>query len=443
MNDRSKRGGAAQARWLAASWLALAIATPLAQAADEDALSLEAPETPATPAPSSKTGTPAADTSSKTLRLYVEGTVGRLWRRGGLADADSRRVSIDYSQSFRLAPGWRAVLSDRFDDVHPAGEGERSSANSLREAYVGWQAEDGGQLLEFGRINLRLGPAYGFNPTDYFRDGALRAVTTADPLALREIRLGAVMLRGQHLWQGGGVMVAIAPKLADAPSDAPMSLDLGATNRRLRGLAAVSGKLGERVNWQLLGYGEQARSPQWGANLTALLSDAAVAHAEWSRGREPDRLASALGQPSVERQRQRWSAGLTYTTSTRLAITAEYAYNGAAPDRAAWDAVGAAGGASALGAYLLDAQNRQDSSSRTAWLVYATQKSLGLKNLDLTGFVRFNAEDRSRFTWVEIRYHWDRFDAAVQWFGASGSSLSEYGVIPNRQSLQVLGTWFF
>ena len=129
-----------------------------------------------------------------------------------------------------------------------------------------------------------------------------RSITTADPLALRENRMGTVMLRAQRLWTGGGLMVALAPKLADAPSDAPMSLDLGATNRHNRGLVAWSGKAGERINWQLLGYGEQGRGPQLGANLTALLSDAAVAHAEWSRGSEPDRLPYALGEaaPSHE-----------------------------------------------------------------------------------------------------------------------------------------------
>lgn len=404
---------------------------------DDDALSLQAPAAEQ----AGDKSTPAA--ADRTMRLFAEGAIGRLQRRGGLSDTDTRRLSIDYSQTFKPAPGWRAVLSNRFDDVHPAGPGERSSANSLREAYVGWQDEGGSTLVEFGRVNLRLGPAYGFNPTDYFRDGALRAVTTADPLALRENRLGTVMLRAQRLWAGGGLMVALAPKLADAPSDAPVSLDLGATNRHNRGLVAWSGKAGERVNWQLLAFGEQGRGPQLGANLTALLSDAAVAHAEWSRGSEPDRLPYALGTAAPSHHRQRLAAGLTYTTSTRLAITAEYAYNGAAPNRATWNSVGATGGVEALGAYLLDAQTRQDSASRSAWLIYATQKSLGLKNLDLTGFVRVNAQDHSRFTWLELRYHWDRFDAAVQWFGAQGRALSEYGVIPNRQSLQLLGAWYF
>lgn len=424
-------------RRLLAVCAVMALAQGVALAADDDdALSLQAPTTPVADA-----AAPSAATRS--MRLYVEGSAGRLMRRGGLSDTDSRRVSVDYSQSFKLAPGWRAVLSDRFDDVHPAGAGERSSANSLREAYVGWQDDGGNTLVEFGRVNLRLGPAYGFNPTDYFRDGSLRAITTADPLALRENRMGTVMLRAQRLWTGGGLMVALAPKLADAPSDAPMSLDLGATNRHNRGLVAWSGKAGERINWQLLGYGEQGRGPQLGANLTALLSDAAVAHAEWSRGSEPDRLPYVLGEAAPSHARQRVAAGLTYTTSTRLALTAEYAYNGAAPDRATWNSVAAAGGANALGGYLLDVQQRQDSASRSAWLVYATQKSLGLKNLDLTGLVRINTQDHSRFAWLELRYHWDRFDAAVQWYGTQGKELSEYGVIPNRQSLQLLGAWYF
>lgn len=417
-----------------------ALATGAVHAADDDALSLEAP-TP-TPAAAGPAAAPAVASADRSWRLYAEGAVGRLSRRGGLNDASSRRLSLDYNQSFRPAVGWRAVLSDRLDDIHPADSGERSTVNSLREAYVSWQDEGGSTIIEFGRINLRLGPAYGFNPTDYFRAGALRAVTTADPIALRENRLGTVMLRAQWLWQGSGLMVSLAPKLANAPNDAPWSLDLGSTNRRNRGLVALSGKMGDRINWQGLAYGEEGRGPQIGANLTALLSDAAVAHAEWSRGSEPDRLPLALGQPAATHARQRLSAGLTYTTSTRTAITAEYAYNGAAPDRAAWNAASVLG-ASALGGYLLDVQNRQDSASRSAWLVYVTQKSLGLKNLDLTGFVRVNAEDHSRFTWLELRYHWDRFDAALQWFGAQGKSLSEYGVIPNRQSLQLLGAVYF
>lgn len=400
-----------------------------AQAADDDALALEAPAAATAPTRS--------EASTTSLRIFGEIAVGRLMRRGGLGDADTRRASIDYTQTFRPAPGWRAVLSDRLDDIHPAESGERATTNSLREAYVSWQDDAGTTVIEFGRINLRNGPAYGNNPTDYFRGGALRAISTADPLALRENRLGTVMLRAQRLWANGGLTLALAPKLTDHAGNAPFSLDLGATNRHQRGLLTWSGKTGDHLNWQLLGYVEEGSGPQLGANGTVLVGDAVVAHGEFSRSSEPDRLAALLDGSAPSSARTRWTTGLTYTAPTRTAITLEYAHDGAAPSRATW-AAAAAQGSEVLGSYLLDAQQRQDNASRGAWLVYVSQKSLGTKNLDLNGFVRVNADDHSRFGWVELRYHWNRIDLAAQWYGAHGKATAEYGVIPNRQSLQLL-----
>ena len=100
------------------------------------------------------------------------------------------RVSVDFSHSARLAPGWRAVISDRLDHVHPTDAGADATVNSLREAYLSWQPDGGNTVVELGRINLRYGPGYGYNPTDFFRDGSLRVLTTANPFALRENRTG-------------------------------------------------------------------------------------------------------------------------------------------------------------------------------------------------------------------------------------------------------------
>ncbi|MBP6898868.1 MAG: hypothetical protein KBC73_02205 [Burkholderiaceae bacterium] len=414
-------------------------------AAEDDALSLQAePDQPAAASGTAGTASPAAPAAAtSTLKLYAEAAVGRVSQRYGLPTLDTRRLSLDYSQSWQPATGWRLSLSNRLDSLHPVDSGERSTVNSLREAYASWQDAGGAWVLEAGRINLRNGPAYGFNPTDYLREDALRTVTTADPLALRENRLGTVMLRAQRLWTGGALSLALAPKLADAASDDSFSLDLGATNRRRKALLSWSQSWGERFSTQALAYGEDGRAPQLGANATWLLSDAAVAHGEWSRGSETDRLAQALGLPAERRSRDRAAAGLTYTTASRLALTLEYQHNGAAPDRAAWDAAAALAGSGGLGGYLLDVQRRQDSASRSAWLVYASQKSLLWKNLDLAGFVRINGEDHSRFTWLEARWHFDRVDLAAQWLDSRGRSHSEYGVIPNRRSLQLLAAVYF
>jgi hypothetical protein len=41
--------------------------------------------------------------------------------------------------------------------------------------------------------------------------------------------------------------------------------------------------------------------------------------------------------------------------------------------------------------------------------------------------------------WAELRYHWPRFDAALQWQRSSGDARSEFGIAPYRQILQLIG----
>ena len=149
------------------------------------------------------------------------------------------------------------------------------------------------KVLTFGPINLRYRPCYGCNPTDFFHDGSLRVLTTVDPIAVRENRLGTVMLRGQCVWADGSLSVSIAPKLADRPNPDGWSLDFGSTNNRDRALIALSTQFSQRVSSQVLVYKLQGLSPTLGASLRALLSDAAVARLEWSHGSEPDLLSRA------------------------------------------------------------------------------------------------------------------------------------------------------
>ena len=278
---------------------------------DLDALSLQsAPE--------------AMPESARTTQLFVEGALGHASQRYQLGGKSLGRASVDITHSSRLAPGLRAVISNRLDVVDPVEPGADAAVNSLREAYVSWQPATGNTVLELGRINLRYGPAYGYNPTDFFRDGSLRTLTTVNPFALRENRLGTFMLRGQQLWSGGSLSVAYSPKLASAANTDGLSLDWGTTNHRDRMVMALSTQLSQNVNSQLLAYKEQGLSTTVGANLTALLSDGAVGHVELSRGKEPNLLSRALGTPSQKATRNRFAGGVTYTTLGKLSFTAEY-----------------------------------------------------------------------------------------------------------------------
>ena len=397
---------------------------------DNDALKLEGAPAEAAPA------------SARDTKIFLEGAVGNSSRRYQLGSQDIGRVSLDFSHTARLGNGLRFVFSDRIDHLYPDVAGSDSTINSLREAYLSWQGEGGSTVVEFGRINLRYGPAYGYNPTDFFRDGSLRTLTTANPFALRENRMGSVMLRAQRLWTDGSLSVALSPKLANNPSLDGWSLDLGSTNNRDRALVALGTQFSQRVSTQLLAYKVDGLSTTLGASLTALLSDAATAQVEWSRGREPDLFSQALGLPSPSTTRNRFAGGLTYTTLGKLSVTAEYQYNGFALSRANAATLAANSPISQV-AYLIEAQRRQDLAPRQAYLIYVTQKDLFLKDLDLTAFIRVNAGDRSQLAWVELRRHWSSFDLAFQLQHNIGRITSEYGILPDRRVIQLLGTYYF
>ncbi len=140
--------------------------------------------------------------------------------------------------------------------------------------------------------------------------------------------------------------------------------------------------------------------------------------------------------------RNRIAAGATYTAPSSLAVTLEFAYNGFAPSASEWESLAAANPA-LLAGYLSDAQRQQDLAARQAWLLYVAQRNVGMKNLDITAFVRFNADDNSRLAWLEARYHWAQFDAALQWRVSQGRANSEFGLQPRREALQLLGAWYF
>ncbi|EGJ09741.1 hypothetical protein RBXJA2T_05398 [Rubrivivax benzoatilyticus JA2 = ATCC BAA-35] len=413
--------------------LALAAGACLAGPAfadDLDALALEAePEAPA-----------AADAGSAS-KLFVEAAAGRADQRYGLGSRSIGRATLDWRDGRRWSPALQSVLSLRLDATRPSDERVSNPVLSLREAYVGWQADGARSALEFGRINLREGPGYGYNPSDFFRDQALRTITTVNPFTLRENRLGSVMLRGQHLWQDVALEAAFSPKLEDEASDHRFSADWGATNHRDRGQIVLGTRFSESWNARWLVHRADGESTRLGASTTALLSQALVGHAEWSWSRDRELLDQALGLDGGRRSHHRTALGLTYTTAGKLSLTGEFQYNGAALDRDGWKALAASPAAAA--AYYGAATALQDNAARQAWLVYAVQRDLFIKNLELTGLLKLNRSDRSRMAWAELRYRMPRWDLALQLQDNHGDDWTEFGITTVKRSASLIGTVYF
>ena len=245
----------------------------------------------------------------------------------------------------------------------------------------------------------------------------------------------------QSLWTDGTLSALYSPKLADQPSTSEFSADFGATNRRDRWLVTASQKLSERFNPQWLLYGAAGDPVQLGLNLTTLLSDATVAHLEWSGGRSASLLSQALTLQDDSAFRSRLTAGSTYTAPNKLSLTLEVQYNGAALGSAGWDAL-RRGPPAAYGRYRRFVADLQDLPTKQRVFVRGQWQDALVNHLDLTGHVFFDAVDSSRQFWIEARYHWTRIDLALSWQLNSGQPGSDYGGLPERRIWQALARYF-
>ncbi|MFZ4623388.1 MAG: hypothetical protein ACOYNF_04040 [Rhodoferax sp.] len=383
-------------------------------------------------------------------RVFMELSAGQVsLRQGGAASttADTQRLSLDVLLDKQISPTLRGVFSDRLDQSRQS-EAPGSSVqtlNTFKEAYLSWQPQND-RVLGGGRINVRYGTAVGYNPTDYFREGANRSIVSVDPNSIRENRMGTVMLQGQTLWQGGSLTAIYAPKVADAPDDGDWSADFGSTNNRRRWLLAVSHQLADNLNPQMVLYGDQRQPVQLGLNLAALINDAMLAHLEWSGGRAKSLLAQALpwapGVAQDEVFRNRLAAGLTYTSASKMSVALEYHYNGAAVDEAQWSAL-RSDSLLNYGSYRQVVQEQLELTTRHAAFVRATWQDALVNKLDLAAMLRFNLDDSSHLAWLEARYRLNRAEVALQWQLASGDALSDFGALAQRRNIQALFRYYF
>ncbi|HEU0203131.1 MAG TPA: hypothetical protein VFR86_22195, partial [Burkholderiaceae bacterium] len=323
---------------------------------------------------------------------------------------------------------WKLGLSDRLEYLRTSGADE--TRNALREAYA--SRAFGNAFADAGRINWRNGVASGFNPTDYLRRGAVIEQGTQNPQALRENRLGAVMLRGQALADAGSVQVAWIPDFAhDNPSSSTLAAGWDRTNASRAALVKITPQLGQRFTADVLAYSRAGARPQFGANLTLLAADAWVVYTEASGGQ-----SAALPGPGETRPEPAWhnalAAGATWTTPPGIVATLEYQYSGDALTRAHWDAWQQTIGTPqerALGALRTERSRTQDPLVQRAWFArLAWDNAFGSRDLALAGFMRVSAFDRSRLWQVDATWHLSAHQSVrLIGGGFSGAPDSEYG----------------
>ena len=257
--------------------------------------------------------------------------------------------------------------------------------------------------------------ASGFNPSDFLKRGAVLDLGTQNPQALRENRLGTVMLRQQWLGDWGSVQGAWIPKLSSkaGPRAAPRSPAWERTNGADAALLRWAPGTPEAWSAEALAYARAGEPVRWGANATALLSDSLVAYGEWAGGRAFPRAPVAGGAPAPRRD-QELAAGATWTSPW------------------GWTAT-------------LERQQSTTPGSSDAWFArWAWDSALGRRDFNLAAFLRQAASHGSRLWQVDARWHLDdRHSVALAWGGNHGGPARDPGRPPVRRYGTVAWSVYF
>ncbi|MCE7797242.1 hypothetical protein LWE61_11805 [Sphingobium sufflavum] len=379
------------------------------------------------------------------------------------------RFSLDTQVTGAIASGLSFTVSNRIDLYAPRdadGQDGATVGNNIKELYL--TLEPGpGLFIEMGRINLKNGAASTFNPTDFFRANSRIVQASQDPAALRENRLGAVMLRVQTLWRGGSAVLAIAPKLASQRS---LTQDTGPgfatrideTNGTTRALLSITQEFwGLSPKFFLFSDDGLLRV---GASATKPIGKSVVLSAEWAMGRRRDLLDDALcfgsrvgdlpAQPFEQscarprRLRQELAVSLNWVPLANLEVSAEYDYNGGGLSPQRWAELTAAPSSRLtqarywyLQAYAGALQNpvfRHGISIRVA------QSKAFNRNLNLAALALINASDGSLFGQASADYELSRnWSLGLTANATMGARNSVYAGLPQKLSGAIRLKYFF
>jgi hypothetical protein len=381
------------------------------------------------------------------------------------SDVPSRwndRVSADALVTWRLSETVRVTASDVLAASFADGVGFPREAvrNDLRELYATWEAAPE-TYLEAGRINVRYGVAFGYNPTDFFRARTSVAQSSTDPGALRNNRLGTVMVRGQHVFDGGSLELIYAPKLHSPVAMGglawPLDPKIDQTNGSDRVAASFSFEW-EAFSPQVLAFYDSGRM-KLGFNASHPIGNTIIAYASWAGGEAPSVIldAMAFGKrtrmlplsvpllPPVATGRgfkNDVSAGASWTGEDKETISIEYNFHQAGLSADQWRSWFATGADPALASLMWNirsyAGDRQDPISQHEVFVRADWvEPFHILHADLNAYVMTNLVDGSSTGQLGASYDFSDYWSVAAFFSATtGGQRSEWGSL--RQSTSAI-----
>lgn len=412
-----------------------------------------------------------APQSSAHGKYFVEDAFGLSSYRGTFAVAFpsavpsrwSNRTSLDILDQWTLAPNLTATLSDRLSMTFADGVGFPNQVvrNDPREMYLTWEAAPE-TYLEAGRINVRNGVAYGYNPTDFFRSRTSVAQSSADPGAQRVNRLGTVMIRAQRIFDGGSIEIMYAPKLhKQIPIGTiadPFDPKIDQTNGADRGLLTFSFDF-EEFSPQLLVYHESGRT-KLGLNISHPIGSSIIAYASWAGGNAPNAIVDAVDfgkktgtlppmvplAPATTTSRafqNDLSTGAYWTGEDKVTVSLEYNFHQAGfskDDWRNWFATGADPSLAPLMWYIRGyaSDQQQPMTRHQAFVRLDWQEPFHIEHFDINAFVMTDVTDGSSLGQIAASYDLsDVWSVGAYIGGSTGGRRSEWGSLRNAASATV------
>ncbi len=334
----------------------------------------------------------------------------------------------------------------------------------INEAYVSCQISPT-LFADTGRINIKNGVANGFNPTDYFKVGSVLVRNTEDISQLRDNRLGALLIRGQKLWDGGSLTLLISPELNNNSNHwfsnkDNVGLNLQKTNDRTRTMLKFTYRISEDFIPEFIYYNESSKH-NFGLNISNALNNQWLAYAEWSVGKRRNLIDEALLQarkssyldPAVTQQfpddkgvryLHQFAIGASYTSVSNINTHFEYHYNGAGLskiDAERWFEAGSNTRNSPVAlAQLLSirglAQTRGEPFGKQALFLRSNWTDAGMDDLQLTGLLITDLNDDSSLVQVGAAYQPnDEITLSLRLARFHGERKSNYGSTSYKQTI--------
>jgi hypothetical protein len=419
--------------------------------------------------PNTSAATPADTTVADRGKYSLSNAAGWFGYRGAFAvppggTTPSRwndRLAADALVTFKLSEPVRLTFSDVLSASFADGVGfpRQSVRNDVRELYVTWEAAPE-TYVEAGRINVRNGVAFGYNPTDFFRARTSVAQSSSDPGTLRNNRLGTVMVRAQRVFNGGSFELIYAPKLhspvAMGMAADPLDPKFDQTNGSDRIEASFSFEW-EEFSPQLLAFYDSGRV-KFGFNASHPVGNSIIAYVSWTGGMAPNEIidAYAFGKrtrmlpsavpvlPPVSPRhdfQNDVSLGAYWNGEDKETISLEYNFHQAGFGKSEWRdwfALGADPANASLMWFLRGyAGDRQDPISRHQAFVRADwAEPFHIPHADVNGYVMTDLLDGSCTgqlgAWYDLSDHWS---AGAYLSATTGGRKTDWGSLRGSNSV--------